>query len=732
MEGQGATLEALASFTVKPVYLEEGSTRLGRWTLRRFQEEVRDAVASKKDAIVTAVTGGGKTVSLLLGDKGFVGLYPNNTLLLDQQRSIDRILRLALGAELVSRFPEGPIDVLRVYEAKAQGGELPIARRRKVAVVLLSGRYIGYEYDKEGRLIPKREVILKEIVGRLQDERNAYVITLATPDTALMIMMGTYRSFERVGYAIHDAILASAEGASLDRILSEYRVATARELSDLTVIGEYLLKYPWFVDECHLYGDYEASLLLPVLKVHREQAGHDYPVILSSATPSGALCRKAAEYLRPREIKAGIKEGGPPDSFVRGETEVDVVAVPSRGGGIAKWLNAGFEVASLVKERINEINDVINKGGNVFIVVDRVNQVPPIVDVLKGQGIAPECSVSVRPNGCSDGEEPVVVGSESISQGIDRENVRLGIISAYNSVSLIQRFGRVGRKTWSKVVLVVPELGEELPIERLNGREVSYDEFVEAVRKTYFDAKISELMKSSKVEEFFYERRSRLVEVVTTIAYAKASGTRGALEALSKVLRDSAGLLDMFYGPAETIAEALMFRRSGFPVMVEKPGGEQEIADVGVVLRNFPVEGVRVDFVEDGRVKKRMVVLKIGMEPGRSFLAMKPEVSESIGKDLRERNKLAEDLPLVLDGRITTIGELASLGYSLSIRQEDEGGRTRDVATLSSDEVLKVPDVKEQAIAVVSPPTELLDFYVYTVQGVKIEVGQKAVLGLFI
>ena len=354
-------MEALASFTVKPVYLEEGSAKLGRWTLRRFQEEVRDAVASGRDAVVTAVTGGGKTVSLLLGDDGFVGLYPNNTLLLDQQRSIDRILRLALGADLIHREPcrcqhhsEEPIDVLRIYEVKAQGGELPIARRRKVAVVLLSGKYIGYEYDEEGRPIPKGEVILKDVVGRLQDERDVYVVTLATPDTALMIMAGIYRSFERVGYAIHDAILGSAEGGKiegLDRIFSMYGVATVGELGDLAIIRQYLLKYPWFVDECHLYGDYEASLLLPVLKVYREQVGWDYPVVLSSATPSGALCRKAAEYLRPREIKAGIKEGGPPDSFVRGETEVDVVAVPSRGGGIARWLNAGFGVAPRGKGR---------------------------------------------------------------------------------------------------------------------------------------------------------------------------------------------------------------------------------------------------------------------------------------------------------------------------------------------------------------------------------------------
>ncbi|MGB9830960.1 MAG: hypothetical protein ACPLSP_02690, partial [Fervidicoccus fontis] len=116
----------IASFVISPVYLEEGQTRLGNWTLHRFQEETRDAIESRKDAIVTAVTGGGKTLSLLLGDEGFVGLYPNNTLLIDQQKSVDRILRLAFNAELSYSKNMNGVDIVRIYEINKLNGELPV------------------------------------------------------------------------------------------------------------------------------------------------------------------------------------------------------------------------------------------------------------------------------------------------------------------------------------------------------------------------------------------------------------------------------------------------------------------------------------------------------------------------------------------------------------------------------------------------------------------------------
>ncbi|MEM1606099.1 MAG: hypothetical protein QXW41_07655 [Fervidicoccaceae archaeon] len=43
-----------------------------------------------------------------------------------------------------------------------------------------------------------------------------------------------------------------------------------------------------------------------------------------------------------------------------------------------------------------------------------------------------------------------------------------------------------------------------------------------------------------------------------------------------------------------------------------------------------------------------------------------------------------------------------------------------------------MPDVREQAIAIMDVADEILEFYTYTVQGIEIRAGGKSMLGLFI
>ncbi|MGC9187501.1 MAG: hypothetical protein ACP5GN_07450 [Fervidicoccaceae archaeon] len=708
----------IASFVISPVYLEEGQTRLGNWTLHRFQEETRDVIESRKDAIVTAVTGGGKTLSLLLGDEGFVGLYPNNTLLIDQQKSVDRILRLAFNAELSYSKNMNGVDIVRIYEINKLNGELPVTSKfKKIAMILLSGKYISYEYDETGALVPKRVYILNEIIEKLQQNAYTYVITLGTPDVALLIMIGAYRNFEKVGYALHNSILASIEGKKLDFALSKYGVATVKEMGSLALIRQYLLKYPWFIDEFHLYGDYEVSLLMPVLKVYREQTGWDYPVIFSSATPSGSFYRCVKERFNPKEIKAKIMSSGPSSTFVRGETEVEVVNVPSHGRGLVKWINAGFSVPRVVESKIDEIKNTIESNGNLFIVVDRVNQVTPITETLNKYGIRPECSVAIKPSGCSDHEELVVVGSESISQGIDRVNVKYGIISAYNAISLIQRFGRIGRKTDSKILLVVPNSERKLPIENLFNKKVSYEEFSGAIENTYSNIFVSELPNKNEIETF-YSIRSELVEIASIISYAQVSKPRGTLEELSSKLKDKVYLLDTFFGWPENIVKTIMFRGSGFPVVVKKPDNKMEIAEIGIVLRNFAVKEAKIDTWREGEREKKMLFLTIDFEPSRESLVM----------DLEPTSKVKEAFAKRLNKTITSIGDLANLGFRLKI----SGKEFHEDITISSRDILSMPDLREQALVVMRLPDELIEFFTYTVQGIAIKVGEGNVLGLFI
>lgn len=711
--------KTIAEFTIKPLYLAEGSTPLGKWVLRKFQEQVYKNIMAGRNTLLEAPTGSGKTLTLLLGREGAVGLYPNNTLLLDQQKSIEKIITTALGAKLVASVDIRGTDILKIYETGHQHrGELPITAKKRIAVVLLSGRYIGYEYNTEGRLQPKRVTVLRKIVEKIcypaKGEEPPYTIVLGTPDTALMIMTGIYRDFEKVGYTIHNAFISSARGTSIDWDLSKYGVATVRELGDLAEIRQCLLQYPWFIDEFHLYGLYETTGLLPVLRVFQDYAGWEEPVILSSATPKGPLYERLREKPVFTTVRAYSSPRGDPNSLVREETSVEVVEVEAPGRGSTKWLQIGFQALRVLAQRLREVEDTVARGGSVFIVVDRVNQVPGIIDVLAERGLRAECSVSIKPPGCSDKEEKIVVGSESISQGIDRENVRYGIITAYNWASLIQRFGRIGRRTRSKTVIIVPRMAKEIPLAGLDGATISYEEFVDIVRKTYPSTDFSQGYETKRVRQLL-EKRSKLIEYTTVIGFAKSSGTSRVLEALAQKLAQEVHLLNLFYGPPESIAGILTFRGSGFPVVVEKPGapGDLEETEIGIVLRNYSVEKVTITTLPQNGLTKKMAKLAISFEPSRMKLVLEPS------------HRVREDLAEHLSGTITTIGELVSLGFHLKIKPIDPGSPGK------AHELPKTVDISTQAIAILDLPEEIANYYIYTVRGIEVKAGEKRVVALF-
>jgi len=707
--------EVLAKFAVAPIYITEGSTPIGKWMLRRFQEEVLDCISSKRDILLTAPTGSGKTLSLFLGEQGAVGLYPNNTLLLDQQKSIDKILREALKARLVENEKSGNTDILRIY---ALGEKLPYSSASKVAVVLLSGKYIGYERDSGGRVIPKRVTLIKKIIDKTcYPERTGatpYTIVLGTPDTAMMIMAGIYRNFEKVGYALHDAFLASVLGQSIEHVLSKHKVALVEEMSQISSIRNCLLKYPWFIDEFHLYGLYETTMVLPLLHVYRDYIGWDEPIIFSSATPRGVLYENINKIInKVHHIDADIRTAGAPETLVRGRTDVEVVAVDVPGRGVSKWFMTGYYVDTIISDKINEIKQVVNNGDYVFVVVDRVNQVDSIVSVLRNHGLQPECSVTIKPIGCVD-SGLIVVGSESISQGIDRPNVKYGIITSYNWATLLQRFGRIGRKTDSKVILVLPRSRGKYSIEDLNGKTISYDDFIRKVKDTYTDLDLSKKPKVEKIEKV-YNIRSKLIEYMGVIAYSKVSTPGGVFGELSRQLKEDINILNSFYGSSETLASILRFRSSGPQVIVEKSNGEREKeeVDLGTVLRNYTLEKVYKDIDKVNGMEREILVVRINLEPNRYKLVLSP------GPSTRD------DLPRYLDGMVTTLGTILDLGYRLEIKPWEGSGNTIVI--------YDVPyDVRDQAVAVLYLSQEIVDYYVYTGSGAEIRTGEKSALALFL
>ncbi|MGC8997749.1 MAG: DEAD/DEAH box helicase, partial [Fervidicoccaceae archaeon] len=104
--------------------------------LNQFQKRVFDILSSNnlKDILLTAPTGSGKTLTLLLNTshdlevggkelRGFLAIYPNNTLLVNQMCTVESIIIEHFGAVLVDGAnSEGKnlAEGKKVYDAGAK------------------------------------------------------------------------------------------------------------------------------------------------------------------------------------------------------------------------------------------------------------------------------------------------------------------------------------------------------------------------------------------------------------------------------------------------------------------------------------------------------------------------------------------------------------------------------------------------------------------------------------
>jgi len=696
--------ELLSHFKISPLFIEQGTTQIGQWTLRKFQEEIIDPINQKKDALLTAPTGSGKTLTLLLGQDGFVGLYPNNTLLLDQQKSINKTLKEALNAETIYDS-----EIMKIYEL-GENHKLPNSERRKVAVILLTGKYIEYEKDNEGNLIPKRLLIKRRIIDKIcypeKTGKTPYLIIMTTPDTALMIMTGIYRDFKKVAHTIYNALQATTN--NIDLTLH----TTVTELGPLAEIRTCLLKHPWFIDEYHLYGTYETTMITPLLKVYRDYIGWEEPIILSSATPKGTLFENLTNLLKPKEITCKTSNNGTQDTLIRGETEVEVYTlnIPSKNE-ITKWLSLGYYLNEIINTKIDEIKQALSKG-NTFIVVDRVNQVSQIVELFHNKyNIDPECAVSIKPLHCKD-KSNLIVGSESISQGIDRPNVIYGILTAYNWATLIQRFGRIGRKTNSKIILAIPSTKKKYKIEELNNKTTSYNDFITTIKETYTNIDLTRKPETKSIREI-YETRAKLIQYTTIITYTKISKPGNTFTALIQNIKNDTQILKKFHGPPTLIPAIMTFRPNGPQVAIEKPDKTTEITDLGTVLRNYKIKYAYTKKYKTNNTENEYLTLGIDFTPEHSQLQLEPQPH------------INPDNITKLNNTITTIEELTNQGYTLIITTKTEKIKITKIP----------PNIQKQPIAIIPLPNELTDYYTNTGNGITILTGgikPKHTLGLFL
>ncbi|HEU97925.1 MAG TPA: hypothetical protein ENO36_03620 [Fervidicoccus fontis] len=595
--------------------------------LNQFQKRVFDILSSNtlKDILLTAPTGSGKTLTLLLNTsydlevggkelRGFLAIYPNNTLLVNQMCTVESIIIEHFGAVLVDgansegkNLAEGKkvydagtkvrrcdidgrnyteeIDPLSIYKIDPERAGEAFSNIHYIGLLLLSGKYINPE-----EAIPKRD-FLYEIAERkifpYVRKGGLYLLIFATPDVYLLLITGAYRDFEGVGKALHNMLLAVAEGKGkeLERILRETGTLTRQQVDESVSIVLRMTKLPLFIDEFHLYGLYELDALNALLLLYKELIR--YPVVFSSATPSDEIFELLDVKLQLEKVDAEVIEGG--GGFpVRGNTTFEIFSADDCGRGLSAYYKAVEKVHKIVLgDLLNELKNL--KNDRALIILDRLWMVSSLAKKLKEEGLQVHCIASTYPKeACSPGA-PIIIGSEATTQGVNLGPLALGILSGTSSEDVIQRIGRIGRRGKdSKVYLVVPEfaLEKEPPSGRMN-----YKELVAYIRNIFPYYPKRERDVTKLIPEHFHSKRRKLIYSLGIASLLRVSGIKDLLNKVNISESDALEMLESFLGDPSSLTNFLMFRKNGFRIKY-RIDGDDEIyeASIGIISRNFEIK----------------------------------------------------------------------------------------------------------------------------------------------
>lgn len=584
--------------------------------LNQFQSMVHSLLEKEKDILLTAPTGAGKTLTLLLNSgtefriPGFVALYPNNTLLLNQLCTVEDILVEHFGARLVdtSGFCDmksctdtkhnAPrrcecchkghswkcIEPLSIYEVDKERVQNAWNGARFVALLALSGRYIP---SVNG--IPKREVLYKLAKKILSYRKQGiYVIVFSTPDTYLLIMSGAYRDFDLVNKTVENLLLAIEEEKDIDYILRATATLTRSQVDETVSFVQRVLNQPLFIDEFHLYGLYEVDALHALLHLYKEFIGK--PVVFSSATPADDILKEELSdipiNLQPVKAEISSNDKG---FRVRGNTKFILVPVKTKRKGLGAFYEASEAVLNIILNKLaNELKYL--RDGRALLILERLWMVADIAKKLASSGLAPECIASIIPSEvCSPGSK-IIVGSEATTQGVNLGKVILGVTGGTSSEDVIQRIGRIGRRgVDSQIYLAVPEY----KLESIHTpTTVGYWKLVELINNIYPDYPKRKREVSRLIPYEFHKYRRKLIYTVGLVSVARVSGMKSLYNRI-KLTGEEARTLRQSVVGSNAFIKLLVFRRTGFNIKyIVKETQEWGESSIGIISRNFAIHGL--------------------------------------------------------------------------------------------------------------------------------------------
>ncbi len=473
---------------VNGLHVSRCNTTFGELRLRCFQEKILDTIykyvnneINEGTVYLSAPTGAGKTLTLLLGYKvfheyslrnyGSIGLYPTNELLNDQFKSIRSMLeKLGFAWRPYSDWRDNILFKFINPEDE------------KILVLVISGKKLSIlEKYHPGKT---HTDILVDLSSLLNAEDPDYTVILSTPDLFYYLLLGIYGDKKRIVKYIQDI---------LDGV--EPRITGLKD--QLARIGKILhrlaVKPLIFFDEYHSWSllDYLSSLVL--VKLFVEQGSL---VVLSSATPLPETIRHLEGI--GVETQAVIEENGSSSGdLIRLPTHLVVYGYSSsdaRNHGYYGLVNI-YNVEKLVPIHVKHEEDLVidyarKNNGQVLVVLDRISYTLETSRVL-GDKYGVE-NVAVVTGLLREGDPQrtlIVVGNRAIELGIDNPRAIAGIITGKTFSSIIQRIGRIGRhklgeacESYIHLVLSAGRL-EEL-IDKTNGRHIlGYNELLEILNE---------------------------------------------------------------------------------------------------------------------------------------------------------------------------------------------------------------------------------------------------------
>ena len=599
---------------VEPLYMPFSNHELGSLTLTRLQYTLYKHLDSRNDVVLEAPTGSGKTLTLLLNPDrekpGALGVYPNTRLLENQAETLDKILYTALnvkadeelylaGTTLIPDPPGGDAKpVLRSYKVPREEARKGVLEGfDEIIIVTLSSKHLA----SAGR--PRRNAVysIAHWVSKKSRRGEVYPVVLSTPDTILLFYVGLYMDFDTAGTMLHNLLVAQAGGdPGLEKALEEVNPAYRSSVTTDTAVSEYLLRLgqPLFVDEYHLYSPYELDAL--AVLVHHHKTMGDAPIIFSSATSAEDTISKLRSFLEEHgETLHPMKvsdEGStnPPGLPVKGPKEVVLTPAPTSRRGLGAWYEAGDHIPGDLSENGSLATQIKeDRQGRTLIILDRLNQVNQAAKHLSRLGLKPTCLVSIKLPACPDNGDPsIMVGSESVTQGVNLGRVTLGATGGASAEDIVQREGRIGRNgVSSKLYLYMPlgKLDENPPPKE----RLTHSEYVSWIKTVYPSITKRDRDTTKNLERLHTSRRNLMLSASITAKYV-AAGTPIDHIKLPITRGEASRLLETIIGPPDTLPRLLLFRHSGFRVnyVVDNVEGEGEI---GLILRNFAITGVEGD-----------------------------------------------------------------------------------------------------------------------------------------